>query len=146
MTGFPRPAAVEAEALRYSEILKTGERRAELSRMRTIATMLLVLMSAIFLATRYAPQSKSGSFKPISARSRKPAWLGLAPTGSRSSRSSDVPSACPIPHTAVVPENEDRSDRGARALHHQQLSLPRIAYCAPFLDRRGLSRGAMAGG
>ena len=97
MTELSRPAAPEAAPLGYSEILKTqAEQRAELRRMRTIATMLLVLMSAIFLATAVRPRG-AGSGRPISARSRKPAWWGHAPTGSRSSRSSAVRSGCRFP-------------------------------------------------
>ena len=67
--------------------------------MRTIATMLLVLMAAIYLAMRRAPAIGSG--RPISPRSRKRAWWGPAPTGSRWSRFFAVPSGCrfPIPRS-----------------------------------------------
>jgi uncharacterized membrane-anchored protein YjiN (DUF445 family) len=39
----------------FRRIQNSGERRAELRRMRTIATLLLVLMAAIYLAMRRAP-------------------------------------------------------------------------------------------
>ena len=56
MTELARPAAAEPAPLGYSDALKTqAERRAELRRMRTIATLLLVLMAAIFLVMRRAP-------------------------------------------------------------------------------------------
>ena len=48
MTELARSAAAEPAPLGYSDVFKTqAERRAELRRMRTIATMLLVLMAAI---------------------------------------------------------------------------------------------------
>jgi hypothetical protein len=58
MTELARSAAAEGAPLGSSDAFKTqAERRAELRWMRTIATMLLVLMSAIYLAVRRAPAS-----------------------------------------------------------------------------------------
>ena len=58
MTELARSAAADGTPLGSSDAFKTqAERRAELHWMRTIATMLLVLMSAIYLAVRRAPAS-----------------------------------------------------------------------------------------
>jgi hypothetical protein len=55
MTELARSAAADGTPLGSSDAFKTqAERRAELRWMRTIATMLLVLMSAIYLAVRRA--------------------------------------------------------------------------------------------
>jgi hypothetical protein len=60
--------------------------------MRTIATLLLVLMAAIYLTMRRAPAD--WVWGPISARSRKLAWWGPAPIGSPWSRFFRVLSDC----------------------------------------------------
>jgi uncharacterized membrane-anchored protein YjiN (DUF445 family) len=56
MTELTRFAVAELAPLGSSDVFKTqAERRAELRRMRTIATLLLALMAAIYLAMRRAP-------------------------------------------------------------------------------------------
>ncbi|HWY82466.1 MAG TPA: hypothetical protein VNY10_11140 [Roseiarcus sp.] len=56
MTELTRFAVAELAPLGSSDVFKTqAERRAELRRMRTIATLLLLLMAAIYLAMRRAP-------------------------------------------------------------------------------------------
>ena len=56
MTEIARSAAGKITPLGSSDVFKTqAERQAELRRMRTIATLLLVLMAVIFLALRRAP-------------------------------------------------------------------------------------------
>jgi hypothetical protein len=94
MTELDRSAPVRTAPLESSDVFKTqAERRAELRRMRTIATLLLVLMAAIYLALRRrAPADWPGH--PISAPSPKPAWSAPAPTGSPSSRFFAVLSDC----------------------------------------------------
>jgi len=126
MTELSRPAAPEAAPPGYSEILKTqAERRAELSRMRTIATMLLVLMSAIFLATRRAPASwvwapYLGAFAEAGMVGACADWFAVVALFRR-------PLGLPIPHTAVVPENKKRIGAAlGRFITHNFLS-PRIA-------------------
>src|ERR1700689_3045806 len=58
MTEPARFAAAEPAAAGSSDAFRTqAERRVELRRMRTIATLLLVLMAAIYLAMRRAPAS-----------------------------------------------------------------------------------------
>jgi hypothetical protein len=61
--------------------------------MRTIATLLLVLMAAIYLALRRRALADWPGH-PISAPSPKPAWSAPAPTGSPSSRFFAVLSDC----------------------------------------------------
>jgi uncharacterized membrane-anchored protein YjiN (DUF445 family) len=126
MTELSRPAAPEAAPLGYSEILKTqAERRAELSRMRTIATMLLVLMSAIFLATRYAPQSwvwapYLGAFAEAGMVGACADWFAVVALFRR-------PLGLPIPHTAVVPENKKRIGAALGRFITNNFLSPRIA-------------------
>ena len=92
MTELTRFEVAELAPLGSSDVFKTqAERLAELRRMRTIATLLLVLMAAIYLAMRRAP---ADSGPPISARSRKLAWRGPAPIGSPWSRFFAVLSDC----------------------------------------------------
>ena len=58
MTELAQHAGAQAAPLGSSDVFSTqAERRAELRRMRTIATMLLVLMAAIYLAMRLAAGS-----------------------------------------------------------------------------------------
>ena len=107
MTELARPAAAEAAPLGSSDVFKTqAERRAELRRMRTIATMLLVLMAAIFLAMRRAPPSwvwapYLGAFAEAGMVGACADWFAVVALFRR-------PLGLPIPHTAVVPENKRR--------------------------------------
>src|ERR1700734_3904545 len=56
MTELARYTVSKTTPLGSSDVFKTqAERRVELRRMRTIATLLLVLMAVIFLALRRAP-------------------------------------------------------------------------------------------
>jgi hypothetical protein len=55
ITELARSAPVRTALLGSSDVFKTqAERRAELHRMRTIATLLPVLMAAIYLSLRHA--------------------------------------------------------------------------------------------
>ena len=56
------------------------------------------------------------------------------------------PLGLPIPHTAVVRGKQAAHRAGARALHHQQLSLSPRRHRPPLLGRRRRPRGAMARG
>ena len=107
MTELAPPSASEAAPLGYSELAKTqAERRAELRRMRTIATMLLVLMAAIFLLMRRAPAGWAWG-----ARSRRVRGSGHGRGLRRLVRRRCALSPSPRPadfRTAVVPENKRR--------------------------------------
>src|SRR5579863_9657907 len=126
MTELSRPAAPEAAPLGNSEILKTqAERRAELARMRTIATMLLVLMSAIYLATRRAPPSwvwapYLGAFAEAGMVGACADWFAVVALFRR-------PLGLPIPHTAVVPENKKRIGAALGRFITNNFLAPRVA-------------------
>src|SRR5271165_5195545 len=81
-------------------------RRAELRRMRTIATSLLVAMTLIFIATRFAPPSwvwapYLGAFAEAGMIGACADWFAVVALFRH-------PLGLPIPHTAVVPENKQR--------------------------------------
>jgi uncharacterized membrane-anchored protein YjiN (DUF445 family) len=103
MTELARSAAADGTPLGSSDAFKTrAERRAELRWMRTIATMLLVLMSAIYLAVRRAPASwvwasYLGAFAEAGMVGACADWFAVVALFRR-------PLGLPIPHTAVVPE------------------------------------------
>jgi uncharacterized membrane-anchored protein YjiN (DUF445 family) len=126
MNELARPAAAETAPLGYSEILKTqAERRAELRRMRTIATMLLVLMSAIFVATRFAPASwvwaaYLGAFAEAGMVGACADWFAVVALFRR-------PLGLPIPHTAIVPENKKRIGAAIGRFITNNFLAPRIA-------------------
>jgi uncharacterized membrane-anchored protein YjiN (DUF445 family) len=108
MTTEPaRPAGAEPAPLRISDALKTqAEQRAELRRMRTIATMLLVLMAAIYLLMRRAPPSWAwapylGAFAEAGMVGACADWFAIVALFRR-------PLGLPIPHTGIVPNNKDR--------------------------------------
>ena len=56
-----------------------------------------------------------------SPRSRKRRWSARSPTGSRSSRCFAIRSGLPIPHTAIIPEQQGPDRREPRDLHLRQL-------------------------
>ena len=59
MTELTRFAVAELAPLGSSDVFRTqAERRAELRRMRTIDTLLRVLMAVIYLAMRRAPADR----------------------------------------------------------------------------------------
>src|SRR5271165_15389 len=81
-------------------------RRAELRRMRTIATSLRVAMTLIFIATRFAPPSwvwapYLGAFAEAGMIGACADWFAVVALFRH-------PLGLPIPHTAVVPENKQR--------------------------------------
>ena len=93
--------------------------------MRTIATMLLVLMSAIFLATRRAPASwvwapYLGAFAEAGMVGACADWFAVVALFRR-------PLGLPIPHTAVVPENKKRIGAALGRFITNNFLSPRIA-------------------
>ena len=96
-----------SDPLAYAAALKSPEeRRAELRRMRAIATALLIAMTLIFLATRRAPASWAwasylGAFAEAGMVGACADWFAVVALFRH-------PLGIPIPHTAVVPENKPR--------------------------------------
>jgi uncharacterized membrane-anchored protein YjiN (DUF445 family) len=119
-------AAAEAEHLGYSDLTKTqAERRAELRRMRTIATMLLVLMAAIYLLMRRAPPGwvwapYLGAFAEAGMVGACADWFAVVALFRR-------PLGLPIPHTAVVPENKRRIGAALGRFLTNNFLSPRVA-------------------
>ena len=118
--------AAEPAPLGYSDVFKTqAERRAELRRMRTIATMLLVLMAAIYLAMRRAPPSwvwapYLGAFAEAGMVGACADWFAVVALFRR-------PLGLPIPHTAVVPENKRRIGAAMGRFITNNFLSPRVA-------------------
>jgi uncharacterized membrane-anchored protein YjiN (DUF445 family) len=126
MTELARVAAAEAAPLGSSDVFKTqAERRAELRRMRTIATMLLVLMAAIYLAMRRAPPNwvwapYLGAFAEAGMVGACADWFAVVALFRR-------PLGLPIPHTAVVPENKRRIGAAMGRFITNNFLSPRVA-------------------
>ncbi len=126
MTELTRPVAPVAAPLGYSDALKTqAEQRAELRRMRAIATMLLVCMAAIYLATRQAPASwvwaaYLGAFAEAGMVGACADWFAVVALFRR-------PLGLPIPHTAVVPENKRRNGAAMGRFITNNFLSPRVA-------------------
>src|SRR6202453_2530543 len=97
MTQLAPSTARRTGPLGSSDVFRTqAERRAELRRMRTIATLLLVLMAAIYLAMRRAPAS--WVWAPYLRAFAEAGMVGHAPTGSPSSRFSPSARVADSPH------------------------------------------------
>ena len=126
MTELARSAAAEPAPLGYSDAFKTqAERRAELRRMRTIATMLLVLMAVIYLAMRRAPRelglgALSRAFAEAGMVGACADWFAVVALFRR-------PLGLPIPHTAVVPENKRRIGAAMGRFITNNFLSPRVA-------------------
>ncbi len=106
MTELARPSAPEPAPFVPDALKTQAERRADLRRMRAIATMLLLFMAAIYLATRWAPASWAwaaylGAFAEAGMVGACADWFAVVALFRR-------PLGLPIPHTAVVPENKRR--------------------------------------
>jgi uncharacterized membrane-anchored protein YjiN (DUF445 family) len=126
MTELARPASAKAPPLAYPDVFKSqAERRAELRRMRTIATMLLVLMAAIYLAIRLAPPSwvwapYLNAFAEAGMVGACADWFAVVALFRR-------PLGLPIPHTAVVPENKRRIGAAMGRFITNNFLSPRVA-------------------
>jgi uncharacterized membrane-anchored protein YjiN (DUF445 family) len=126
MTTELAPSAAEPAPPGYSDLVKTqAERRAELRRMRTIATMLLVLMAAIYLLMRRAPPTWAwapylGAFAEAAMVGACADWFAVVALFRR-------PLGLPIPHTAVVPENKRRIGANLGRFITNNFLSPRVA-------------------
>jgi uncharacterized membrane-anchored protein YjiN (DUF445 family) len=92
---------------------------------RTIAMMLLVLMSAIYLAVRRAPASwvwapYLGAFAEAGMVGACADWFAVVALFRR-------PFGLPIPHTAVVPENKRRIGAAMGRFITNNFLSPRVA-------------------
>ena len=93
--------------------------------MRAIATMLLVLMAAIYLATRRAPPNWAwapylGAFAEAGMVGACADWFAVVALFRR-------PLGLPIPHTAVVPENKRRIGAAMGRFITNNFLSPRVA-------------------
>jgi len=110
----------------YADLVKTQpERRADLRRMRTIATSLLVLMAAIYLLMRMAPASwlwaaYLGAFAEAGMVGACADWFAVVALFRH-------PLGVPIPHTAVVPENKKRIGAALGRFITNNFLSPRVA-------------------
>src|SRR6185312_11486926 len=103
----PLPAPAKAAPPGFSGPFRSeAERMRDLRRMRTFATLLLVLMAAIYLAMRRAPAHWAwapylSAFAEAGMVGACADWFAVVALFRR-------PLGLPIPHTAVVPENKRR--------------------------------------
>ena len=110
----------------YAELVKTrAERRADLRRMRTIATSLLVLMAAIYVLMRMAPPRwllapYLGAFAEAGMVGACADWFAVVALFRH-------PLGLPIPHTAVVPENKRRIGAALGRFITNNFLSPRVA-------------------
>src|SRR5579862_8158280 len=122
MTELIRPAAVEPAPLDSSDAFKS---QAELRRMRTIATTLLVLMAAVYLAMRRTPAAwvwapYLSAFAEAGMVGACADWFAVVALFRR-------PLGLPIPHTAVVPENKRRIGAAMGRFITNNFLSPRVA-------------------
>jgi uncharacterized membrane-anchored protein YjiN (DUF445 family) len=126
MTELARSAAGKTTPLGSSDVFITqAERRAELRRMRTIATLLLVLMAVIFVALRRAPPDWAwapylSAFAEAGMVGACADWFAVVALFRR-------PLGLPIPHTAVVPENKRRIGAAMGRFITNNFLSPRVA-------------------
>src|SRR6202142_3474373 len=114
MTQLARSTAGRTGPLASSDVFKTqAERRAELRRMRTIATLLLVLMAAIYLAVRRAPAN--WAWPPFLSAFAEAGMVGACADWFAVVALFRRPLGLPIPHTGVISNNKERI---AAALSH----------------------------
>jgi uncharacterized membrane-anchored protein YjiN (DUF445 family) len=107
-------------------VLKSPEeRRAELRRMRWVATSLLALMTLIFVATRFAPPGwvwapYLGAFAEAGMVGACADWFAVVALFRH-------PLGLPIPHTAVVPDNKRRIGAAMGRFIANNFLSPRVA-------------------
>lgn len=126
MTEFARFAAAKSALPGPSDTLRTqADRRTELRRMRTIATLLLVMMVAIYIAMRRAPADwvwapYLSAFAEAGTVGACADWFAVVALFRR-------PLGLPIPHTAVVPENKRRIGAAMGRFITNNFLSPRVA-------------------
>jgi uncharacterized membrane-anchored protein YjiN (DUF445 family) len=126
MTELARRAGAEAAPLGYADAFKSeAQRRAELRRMRLIATMLLVLMAAIYVALRRAPAA--WVWAPYLSAFAEAGMVGACADWFAVVALFRHPLGLPIPHTAVVPENKRRIGAAMGRFITNNFLSPRVA-------------------
>jgi uncharacterized membrane-anchored protein YjiN (DUF445 family) len=126
MTELAQRAAADAAPAGYSDVFKTeAAHRAELRRMRTIATTLLGVMAVIYLAMRRAPPNwvwapYVGAFAEAGMVGACADWFAVVALFRH-------PLGLPIPHTAVVPENKRRIGAAMGRFITNNFLSPRVA-------------------
>jgi uncharacterized membrane-anchored protein YjiN (DUF445 family) len=126
MTEHVRPATAKAAPLGSSDAFRSeAERARDLRRMRTIATMLLVLMAFIYLAMRRAPPGwvwapYLSAFAEAGMVGACADWFAVVALFRR-------PLGLPIPHTAVIPENKRRIGAAMGRFITNNFLSPRVA-------------------
>ena len=126
MTELARSTAGGTAPLGSSDAFRTrSERRTELRRMRTIATLLLALMAAIYLALHRAPADwvwapYLSAFAEAGMVGACADWFAVVALFRR-------PLGLPIPHTAVVPENKRRIGAAMGRFITNNFLSPRVA-------------------
>jgi len=104
------------------------ERRRDLARMRWLATSLLIGMTAVFAATRFAPgewiwPGYVGAFAEAAMVGAIADWFAVTALFRR-------PLGLPIPHTAIIPRNKDRIGQALGDFIADEFLTPRM------LDRK----------
>ena len=106
-------------------VVTPEQRRTQLRRMRMVATSLLLLMTAIFVATRFAPPAwvwapYLGAFAEAGMVGACADWFAVVALFRH-------PLGLPIPHTAVVPENKRRIGAAMGRFVANNFLSPRVA-------------------
>src|ERR1700678_3949914 len=126
MTEPARFAAAEPAAAGSSDAYRPqAERRVELRRMRTVATLLLVLMAAIYLAMQRAPAS--WVWAPYLRAFAEAGMVGACADWFAVVALFRHPLGLPIPHTAVVSENKRRIGAAMGRFVINNFLSPRVA-------------------
>ena len=107
---------------------RDADRRRELGRMRLLATGLLALMTAIYVATRLAPAAWTwagdvGAFAEAAMVGACADWFAVTALFRR-------PFGLPIPHTAIIPRNKTRIGEALGDFIAGEFLTPRV------LDRK----------
>jgi uncharacterized membrane-anchored protein YjiN (DUF445 family) len=122
----PLPAPAKAAPPGFSGPFRSeAERMRDLRRMRTFATLLLVLMAAIYLAMRRAPAHWAwapylSAFAEAGMVGACADWFAVVALFRR-------PLGLPIPHTAVIPENKRRIGAAMGRFITNNFLSPRVA-------------------
>jgi uncharacterized membrane-anchored protein YjiN (DUF445 family) len=123
MTELARRAGPEAAP--PDAFKSEAQRRTDLRRMRLIATLLLVLMAAIYIALRRAPAA--WVWAPYLSAFAEAGMVGACADWFAVVALFRHPLGLPIPHTAVVPENKRRIGAAMGRFITNNFLSPRVA-------------------